>query len=159
MPEVYVQMKLNLPDDRADEIEELLSATNGEVDGADMFEHYGKLGPGIEERISEAAESDPNWVDDPLSPEETLAIQEIDRRDNMVLIEYLVSDTETGDNLVDFLSDIFSMADIEVDDSFVYSEDDMEDMDDGDILDLYGDDEDEDEEEYDDEDEFEEEDR
>jgi hypothetical protein len=145
MPEVYVQMKLNVPDDRADEIEELLSATNSDVDGEDMFEHYGRLGPGIEDRLAEAALSEPDWADEQLSPEEALVVQEIDRRDNLILIGFIVGDTDTGENLVEFLTEIFAMADIEVDDSFVYSEDEMEDLDDGDILDLEENDEDEDE--------------
>ena len=146
MSEVYVQMKLALPSDKADEFAKVLEWSDEKTSEHDVFSQYGKLGPGVEEKMRQSAGNDPDWVDSQRSPEEVLEAQGFTRKQNLVLLEFLTADEGfVGPNLVEFLSGVFSMVDVEVVDSFVYSEDEIEDWEDDESLTLEEDEDDDDE--------------
>ena len=93
MSEVYVQLMLELPGDRADEMSRILrGAANGTPACKDIFSHYGRLGAGVEEAIRKSAAEKPNWVDPDLTPAEALEIQTFSRRGNAVLLQFTVGD-------------------------------------------------------------------
>ena len=140
MSEVYVQLMLELPGDRADEISRILRAVStspGPPGGGDIFSHYGRLGAGVEDVMRESAAKRPKWVDPELTPAEALIIQAFSRRGNNVLIEFMVGDEGssrsgwaegTGDHLIMFVSRTLAMAGVKTIDSLVYNENELEDL-------------------------------
>ena len=101
--------------------------------------------PGVEDAIRKSAAKKPKWVDPQLTPAEALEIQTFSRRGNTVLLQFTVGDEGTsssgwaegtGDHLIEFLSKTFAMAGVETIDSFVYSEHEIQDLEDDEELTL-----------------------
>lgn len=127
MSEVYLEMDLRLPDENSSAIVQVLDRANPNLSLLNLVSEFSIFGEVAESLLKEAIRKTPDWVDEAVDIADQLQPQGFNYEGRLAKVQFIGSDLEALAGLESFLTKVFISGGVEVVNTEIYSEEDLDD--------------------------------
>lgn len=127
MSEIYLEMDLRLPENNSKQIVEVLDRANPSLNMSNLLTEFSLFGESALAILTDALQNTPGWIDESVDFAVLLQPQGFNYQGMLAKVQYIGPNEESLEGLESFLISLFNHGGIEVANSVIYSEEDLDD--------------------------------